>query len=157
MKIRPVILCGGSGTRLWPKQKKHQAKQCAADHDLEGELLALDLKSETLGVPLATGTTSDLARKGIPSAGCSLLPTPAWSGKFWKPIAESFVRAERVTVGIGVEAHLSTAGPADRCLAPGHDVGDRLDQVPEQAKSRSKIQPAVAGDQDSQSSFEREA
>ena len=27
MKIRPVILCGGSGTRLWPKEKKHQAKQ----------------------------------------------------------------------------------------------------------------------------------
>jgi len=27
MKIRPVILCGGAGTRLWPKQKEHQAKQ----------------------------------------------------------------------------------------------------------------------------------
>ena len=27
MKIRPVILCGGSGNRLWPNQKKHQAKQ----------------------------------------------------------------------------------------------------------------------------------
>ena len=27
MKIRPVILCGGAGTRLWPKQSKHQAKQ----------------------------------------------------------------------------------------------------------------------------------
>ncbi len=27
MKIRPVILCGGSGTRLWPKEKKHQPKQ----------------------------------------------------------------------------------------------------------------------------------
>ena len=27
MKIRPVILCGGSGTRLWPNQKNHQAKQ----------------------------------------------------------------------------------------------------------------------------------
>ena len=27
MKIRPVILCGGSGTRLWPNTKKHQAKQ----------------------------------------------------------------------------------------------------------------------------------
>ena len=27
MKIRPVILCGGSGSRLWPSQKKHQAKQ----------------------------------------------------------------------------------------------------------------------------------
>ncbi len=27
MKIRPVILCGGSGTRLWPNHKKYQAKQ----------------------------------------------------------------------------------------------------------------------------------
>ena len=27
MKIRPVILCGGAGTRLWENQKKHQAKQ----------------------------------------------------------------------------------------------------------------------------------
>ena len=27
MKIRPVILCGGSGTRLWSKSKNNQAKQ----------------------------------------------------------------------------------------------------------------------------------
>ena len=27
MKIRPVILCGGAGNRLWPDQKKHEAKQ----------------------------------------------------------------------------------------------------------------------------------
>ncbi len=27
MKIRPVILCGGSGNRLWPNSKNHQAKQ----------------------------------------------------------------------------------------------------------------------------------
>jgi len=27
MKIRPVILCGGEGTRLWPKSKHNQAKQ----------------------------------------------------------------------------------------------------------------------------------
>ena len=27
MKIRPVILCGGGGTRLWPHLKNHQAKQ----------------------------------------------------------------------------------------------------------------------------------
>ena len=27
MKIRPVILCGGSGTRLWSNLKQHQAKQ----------------------------------------------------------------------------------------------------------------------------------
>ncbi len=27
MKISPVILCGGSGNRLWPSSNKHQAKQ----------------------------------------------------------------------------------------------------------------------------------
>jgi|TARA_B110000444_G_scaffold260735_1_gene308995 mannose-1-phosphate guanylyltransferase/mannose-6-phosphate isomerase len=27
MKIRPVILCGGSGNRLWPNSNNHQAKQ----------------------------------------------------------------------------------------------------------------------------------
>ena len=27
MKIRPVILCGGAGTRLWPQSKDNQAKQ----------------------------------------------------------------------------------------------------------------------------------
>ena len=27
MKIKPVILCGGSGTRLWPKSRKNIAKQ----------------------------------------------------------------------------------------------------------------------------------
>ena len=27
MKIKPVILCGGSGTRLWPKSKENLAKQ----------------------------------------------------------------------------------------------------------------------------------
>ena len=27
MKVRPVILCGGSGDRLWPNNKKHQVKQ----------------------------------------------------------------------------------------------------------------------------------
>ena len=27
MKIRPVILCGGEGTRLWPNSQKPQAKQ----------------------------------------------------------------------------------------------------------------------------------
>ena len=27
MKIRPVILCGGTGSRLWPNQKIYQAKQ----------------------------------------------------------------------------------------------------------------------------------
>ena len=32
MKIRPIILCGGEGTRLWPKSKNNQAKQFMDDH-----------------------------------------------------------------------------------------------------------------------------
>ena len=27
MKITPVILCGGAGTRLWPQSQKNLAKQ----------------------------------------------------------------------------------------------------------------------------------
>ena len=27
MKIRPIILCGGAGTRLWPQTNKNLAKQ----------------------------------------------------------------------------------------------------------------------------------
>ena len=27
MQIKPVILCGGAGTRLWPKSKKNLPKQ----------------------------------------------------------------------------------------------------------------------------------
>ena len=27
MKIKPVILCGGAGTRLWSKSKKNTVKQ----------------------------------------------------------------------------------------------------------------------------------
>ena len=27
MKIKPVILCGGSGSRLWPESKRNPAKQ----------------------------------------------------------------------------------------------------------------------------------
>src|SRR5260221_10148652 len=34
MKIRPVILCGGAGTRLWPLSREHYPKQLLA---LNGE------------------------------------------------------------------------------------------------------------------------
>jgi mannose-1-phosphate guanylyltransferase/mannose-6-phosphate isomerase len=38
MKIQPVILCGGSGTRLWPLSREHYPKQLLA---LNGELTLL--------------------------------------------------------------------------------------------------------------------
>ena len=27
MKIRPIVLCGGAGIRLWPNSQKNEAKQ----------------------------------------------------------------------------------------------------------------------------------
>ena len=32
MKIRPVILCGGAGTRLWPQSKENLPKQFKSNH-----------------------------------------------------------------------------------------------------------------------------
>ena len=52
MKIRPVILCGGAGTRLWPNSKNHQAKQFIdfGNWTLLGKTLER-VKSSTFGAP----------------------------------------------------------------------------------------------------------
>jgi mannose-1-phosphate guanylyltransferase len=42
MKIQPVVLCGGSGTRLWPLSREQHPKQLLA---LNGKL---SLLQETL-------------------------------------------------------------------------------------------------------------
>ena len=53
MKIRPVILCGGAGTRLWSNSKKHQAKQFIdfGDWTLLGKTLER-IKSSTFDAPI---------------------------------------------------------------------------------------------------------
>ncbi|WP_415301280.1 sugar phosphate nucleotidyltransferase [Candidatus Pelagibacter sp. Uisw_134_02] len=53
MKIRPVILCGGAGTRLWPNSKNHQAKQFIdfGNWTLLGKTLDR-VKSSTFDVPI---------------------------------------------------------------------------------------------------------
>jgi len=53
MKIRPVILCGGAGTRLWPKSKNHQAKQFIdfGNWTLLGKTLER-VKSSTFDTPI---------------------------------------------------------------------------------------------------------
>ncbi|MDA9996487.1 sugar phosphate nucleotidyltransferase [Candidatus Pelagibacter sp.] len=53
MKIRPVILCGGAGTRLWPNSKNHQAKQFIdfGDWTLLGKTLDR-VKSSTFDAPI---------------------------------------------------------------------------------------------------------
>jgi mannose-1-phosphate guanylyltransferase/mannose-6-phosphate isomerase len=53
MKIRPVILCGGAGTRLWLNSKKHQAKQFIdfGNWTLLGKTLER-VKSSTFDAPI---------------------------------------------------------------------------------------------------------
>jgi len=53
MKIRPVILCGGAGTRLWPNSKNHQAKQFIdfGNWTLLGKTLGR-VKSSTFDAPI---------------------------------------------------------------------------------------------------------
>ena len=53
MKIRPVILCGGAGTRLWLKSKNHQAKQFIdfGNWTLLGKTLER-VKSSTFDTPI---------------------------------------------------------------------------------------------------------
>jgi mannose-1-phosphate guanylyltransferase/mannose-6-phosphate isomerase len=53
MKIRPVILCGGAGTRLWPNAKNHQAKQFIdfGNWTLLGKTLGR-IKSSTFDAPI---------------------------------------------------------------------------------------------------------
>ena len=52
-KIRPVILCGGSGTRLWKKEKNHQPKQFInfGNWTLLGKTLER-IKSNIFDIPL---------------------------------------------------------------------------------------------------------
>ena len=53
MKIRPVILCGGAGTRLWPNSKNYQAKQFIdfGNWTLLGKTLER-VKSSTFDAPI---------------------------------------------------------------------------------------------------------
>ena len=53
MKVRPVILCGGGGTRLWPNSKNHQAKQFIdfGNWTLFGKTLQR-IKTSTFDVPI---------------------------------------------------------------------------------------------------------
>ena len=53
MKIRPIILCGGAGTRLWPNSKNHQAKQFIdfGNWTLLGKTLDR-IKSSTFDAPI---------------------------------------------------------------------------------------------------------
>ena len=63
MKIRPVILCGGAGNRLWPNLKKHQAKQFIdfGGWTLFGETLER-IKSSTYDYPIIS-TNSKYIKK----------------------------------------------------------------------------------------------
>ena len=63
MKIRPVILCGGAGTRLWSDTKNHQAKQFIdfGGWTLFGKTLER-IKSSLFDYPIITQTQNTFRR-----------------------------------------------------------------------------------------------
>jgi mannose-1-phosphate guanylyltransferase/mannose-6-phosphate isomerase len=61
MNITPVVLCGGSGTRLWPLSRKSFPKQFVPLIDNKN---LLQLTLERLA-PLCTGTTQDIGSNHI--------------------------------------------------------------------------------------------
>ena len=60
MKIKPVILCGGAGTRLWPKSKKNLPKQFV---DWGGWTLFEKTLASSVGSQIPTISTSSIACK----------------------------------------------------------------------------------------------
>ncbi len=63
MKIVPVILCGGAGTRLWPLSREQHPKQLLA---LQGEVTLLQATARRLD-----GIKPDLERPGAPIVVCN--------------------------------------------------------------------------------------
>ena len=62
MKIRPVILCGGAGTRLWPQSKNNLPKQFIdwGGWTLFGKTLER-VKSSIFDYPIITTNSSYLS------------------------------------------------------------------------------------------------
>lgn len=81
--IFPVLLCGGSGTRLWPLSRKSYPKQFAdviGEHSLF-QASALRFQGDDFGAPLVvTGdafrfiVTEQLAEVGITESGILIEP-----------------------------------------------------------------------------------
>lgn len=78
MKLQPVILCGGSGTRMWPLSREQYPKQLLTLHGCNSLLQATALRlaplGEKAGTPLVVSneeyrfiTAEQLRQVGIPS------------------------------------------------------------------------------------------
>jgi mannose-1-phosphate guanylyltransferase/mannose-6-phosphate isomerase len=103
MKIRPVILCGGSGTRLWPKEKKHQAKQF------------IDFGNWTL-----LGKTLDRIKNPLFD-----FPIISTNSKYLKEIRKHLIRHKIKKYKIILEPDKRNTGPAILSAALIKDIPDQ--------------------------------
>jgi mannose-1-phosphate guanylyltransferase/mannose-6-phosphate isomerase len=100
MILQPVILCGGSGTRLWPLSRQQYPKQ----------LLALNGESSMLQAT-ALRLTHDLQW-----AGCHILPPIVVSNEEYR-----FISAEQLRAA-GIKGHALILEPVGRNTAPALTV-----------------------------------
>ena len=121
MKIRPVILCGGAGTRLWPKQKNHQAKQFInfGNWTLLGKTLER-VKASIFDAPIISTNAKYLRQvkqhlKKHKIRKFKIVLEPAKRRKKWKP--------KKINFGNGtLWKYAQTVGPA-YLGAPTHPGG----------------------------------
>ena len=121
MKIRPVILCGGAGTRLWPKQTKHQAKQFInfGNWTLLGKTLER-VKASIFDAPIISTNSKYLKQvkqhlKKHKIRKFKIVLEPAKRRKKWKP--------KKINFGNGtLWKYAQTVGPA-YLGAPTHPGG----------------------------------
>lgn len=96
MLVQPVILCGGSGTRLWPLSRDHYPKQLLC---LDGELTMLQ------------ATVLRLADCGLSQRGAMLAPLLVGNETYRFLVAEQLRQ-------VGVKAAGLLLEPCGRNTAP---------------------------------------
>lgn len=131
MRIQPVILCGGSGTRLWPLSREQYPKQLlklVGDHTmlqataLRLQGLALDV-GDVLAPPLLVGNeeyrfliAQQLQEVGVDYAALLLEPC----GRNTAPaLTLAALAAQRDAVGTDTEDPVLVVMPADHVIQDG--------------------------------------
>lgn len=131
MRIQPVILCGGSGTRLWPLSREQYPKQLlklAGDHTmlqataLRLQGLALDV-GDVLAPPLLVGNeeyrfliAQQLQEVGVDYAALLLEPC----GRNTAPaLTLAALAAQRSAVETGADDSVLVVMPADHVIQDG--------------------------------------
>lgn len=123
MTIKPVILCGGGGTRLWPLSTTRRPKQfisLTGARSMLAETAARVSDPSRFSLPLAIGSVShaDLLRRSLPKAELLLEPVGRNSAA---PIAAACIKArpDELLLVMPADHHIEDVGAFLRAVETG--------------------------------------